>query len=103
MHFAHGAERFTELNESQIEHPDPGEVIFADETGLVVARRWCWRQSDESAAQVETTHAVITVEAHHTNGRADVQAALDDLLRLLAKYAGGHYTSALLGRDQPSI
>ncbi len=103
VHFADGSERFTTLNETQIEHPEPGEVIFSDETKLVVARRWCWRQSDESAAQVDTTNAVITVEAHHTNGRADVQAALDDLLRLLAKYAGGHYTSALLGRDQLSI
>jgi len=103
VHFSDGSERFTTLNESQAEHPEPGEVIFSDETKLVVARRWCWRQSDESAAQDGTTRAVITIEAHHTNGSADVQAALDDLLRLLATYAGGQYQSALLGRDQPSI
>jgi DNA/RNA-binding domain of Phe-tRNA-synthetase-like protein len=103
VHFADGSERFTTLNESQAEHPEPGEVIFSDETKLVVARRWCWRQSDESAAQDGTTRTVITVEAHHVNGRADVQAALDDLLRLLATYAGGQYQSALLGRNQPSV
>ncbi|MCC7450524.1 MAG: hypothetical protein IT324_24105 [Anaerolineae bacterium] len=103
VHFADGSERFTTLNETEAEHPEPGEVIFSDETRLVVARRWCWRQSDESAAQEGTTRAVITVEAHHVNGRGDVQAALDDLLRLLAQYAGGQYRSALLGREQAAI
>jgi DNA/RNA-binding domain of Phe-tRNA-synthetase-like protein len=45
VRFATGAERFTELGASEAEYPTPGEVIFADETGLVFARRWCWRQS----------------------------------------------------------
>ena len=48
---ATGTERFVELDSTEIIHPDPGEVVFADDTGLVVARRWCWRQSAESAAR----------------------------------------------------
>src|SRR5579885_1730946 len=51
VRFADGSERYTLLGQpGAVEHPAPGEVIFADETGLVFAQRWCWRQSDESAA-----------------------------------------------------
>ncbi len=106
VHSSDGTERFTTLNEAEVEHPEPGEVIFSDEAKLVYARRWCWRQSAESAARSDTTTATITVEAHHANGRADVQAALNDLLQLLTKYAGAdqlEMTSAVLGRNSPRI
>jgi DNA/RNA-binding domain of Phe-tRNA-synthetase-like protein len=96
VRFADGSERFTPLGESVVEHPEAGEVVFVDETGLVFARRWCWRQSEESAVRDDTTSAVITVEAHHAGGRTAVQAALDDLLDLLRTYAGGSFNPAVL-------
>jgi DNA/RNA-binding domain of Phe-tRNA-synthetase-like protein len=103
VHFADGSERFTPLFKDEVEHPQPGEVIFSDETGLVIARRWCWRQSDESAANRSTTSAIHTVEAQHPGGRADVESALEDLLELLSIYAGAKTTSAMLGPDNPKI
>lgn len=103
VHFADGSERYTTLGESEEDHPEPGEVVFSDETKLVIARRWCWRQSEQSAAQADTTQAIITVEAHHTQGRADVQAALNDLLELLRKYAGGEFISSVLDARHPVI
>jgi DNA/RNA-binding domain of Phe-tRNA-synthetase-like protein len=89
VRFADGSESFTPLGATDPEHPEPGEVIFADDNQLVIARRWCWRQSDGSASRETTTNAVITVEAHHKSGHADVQSAVDDLVNLLGKYAGG--------------
>lgn len=103
VHFADGSERYTTLGESEEDHPEPGEVVFSDETKLVIARRWCWRQSEQSAAQIDTTQAIITVEAHHAQGRADVQAALNDLLELLRKYAGGEFISGVLDAGHPVI
>src|SRR6187397_147549 len=44
-------EAFTDLGSGTSEAPEPGEVIFVDEAGLVSARRWCWRQAAESAAR----------------------------------------------------
>ncbi len=41
VQFAQGDELFTPLGEAAAEHPEAGEVIFIDEAGLVVARRWC--------------------------------------------------------------
>ena len=103
VHFADGSERYTTLGQEEVEHPEPGEVVFSDETKLVIARRWCWRQSDQSAAQQETTQAIITVEAHHAEGKQDVDAALDDLLTLLRMYTGGNFISRRLDASNPAI
>src|SRR6266851_7044551 len=101
VHFAGGSERYTTLGQSEMDHPEPGEVVFSDETGLVIARRWCWRQSEQSAAQPDTTSAIITVEAHHAGGRRGIEAALNDLLELLNKYTGGTFISAILDAKNP--
>lgn len=103
VHIATGRERYTPLGESAIEHPEPGEVVFADETGLVIARRWCWRQSEESAARLDTQNAIITVEGQHVGGEVAVRAALQDLLKLLQTYASGQFTFDILGREKPEL
>jgi DNA/RNA-binding domain of Phe-tRNA-synthetase-like protein len=97
VHFANGSERFTPLFENHVEHPDPGEVVFSDETGLVVARRWCWRQADQSAARLDSRDVIITIEAMHENGIQEVEKALNEVLALMEKYVGGSYTWDLLG------
>ncbi len=53
VHLANGEEPFVELDDQSSVHPEPGEVIFTDARGVGVARRWCWRQSAESAARDE--------------------------------------------------
>ncbi|MGH2544004.1 MAG: B3/B4 domain-containing protein [Ardenticatenaceae bacterium] len=103
VHFADGSERYTPLFEARVEHPEVGEVVFSDTSGLVIARRWCWRQADQSAARPDTQDAIITVEAQHPGGRVDVSAALHDLLELLHEYIGGSFTSGILGQDHPAI
>jgi DNA/RNA-binding domain of Phe-tRNA-synthetase-like protein len=96
VRFADGSERFTNLSDASVEQPALGEVIFVDEAGLVVARRWCWRQSEESAASERTRQALFTIEAQHTGGEAAVSQALADLQALLSAYVGGVYQSAIL-------
>ena len=75
-----------------------------DETGLVSARRWCWRQSAQSAASNSTTEALITVEAHHAGGEDDVRAALADLQALLrAHVPGAELHADLLSARNPAF
>lgn len=100
VHFADGTERYTELNSDDIIHPEPGEVVFTDETGLVFARRWCWRQSAESAAHENTQDVIITIEAQHENGQADVEKSIAEILPLLKEFAGGTYQSHILDVNQ---
>ena len=100
VHFANGSERYTTLGQNETDHPDVGEVVFSDDTGLVMARRWCWRQSEQSAAQPDTTSAIITIEAHHANAHQDIEAALQDLLTLLKIYAGGTFAAGVLDKQR---
>jgi DNA/RNA-binding domain of Phe-tRNA-synthetase-like protein len=104
VRFANGDESFTDLGTDEVAHPVPGEVIFVDDAGLVSARRWCWRQSDQSASREDTTEAVITVEGHHDTADQDVRAALADLRTLLETYAAGATLSAdLLSPENPAF
>lgn len=86
VRFASGAEHFTDLGSSGSGSPDPGEVIFTDEDNVVAARRWCWRQSAQSATGASTVEALIVTEALHDNAEADVASAVADLTALLADY-----------------
>ena len=87
VRFASGEESFTDLGSGEREAPEPGEVIFTDEAGLVCARRWCWRQSAESASGPETTELLVATEGHHDEAATDVAAARTDLEGLIATYA----------------
>lgn len=98
-----GNERFTELGAAEPVHPEPGEVIFADETDMVLARRWCWRQSAESAARADTTAVLVAIEAQHATGAADVLAARHDLHTLLTAHVGGTSTPGHLNAAAPSF
>lgn len=77
-------------------------MIFADEAGLVSARRWCWRQSAESAAGPGTTEALVTVEGHHDGAATDIRAALADLEGLLDRHGRPSATrSGIVDRSTP--
>ena len=88
VRLAAGHEAWVDLGSSTAEHPEPGEVIFADEDAQVTARRWCWRQSAASAARDDTRDVLVTVEGHHETAAADVDRALADLADLLRRHGG---------------
>lgn len=64
----------------EVEHPEAGEVIFADGAGQAHARRWTNRQSGTSAVRDKTAAVLIVAEALH--GTAD-----EDVSRLIATLA----------------
>lgn len=103
VHYADGTESYKELGSEEIIHPEVGEVIFSDEKQMVVARRWCWRQSSTSAANELTSEAIVTVEAHHDQGSGDIENAIIDLRNLLVEHAGGEFESALLNAATPAF
>jgi DNA/RNA-binding domain of Phe-tRNA-synthetase-like protein len=103
VHRAAGDEPYLTLHEGETDPPTPGEVIFSDARRHVFARRWCWRQSDEGAARPETTEILVTIEALHTEGRAEVRTAADEMRALLERYAGGQYTTDVLTPDRPAF
>jgi DNA/RNA-binding domain of Phe-tRNA-synthetase-like protein len=47
--------------ESVVEHPDPGEVIWRDDSG-VTCRRWNWRQCTRTRITEDTKNALFILE-----------------------------------------
>jgi DNA/RNA-binding domain of Phe-tRNA-synthetase-like protein len=94
VRFATGTERFTDLGSSQTAHPEPGEVVFVDDAESVSARRWCWRQSAQSATSGDTVEALFVVEGHHESAAADAESATGMLTELLAAHQPDAETTA---------
>ena len=104
VRFATGEESFTDLGSGATKRPEPGEVIFIDEAGHVAARRWCWRQSAESASAGSTTGVLVTVEGHHEGAREDVEAAVADLDGLLRSFAdASRIRTAIVDAEAPAL
>lgn len=104
VRIARGDEAWTDLGSSVAEHPEPGEVIFADELDRVSARRWCWRQSLASAARDDTSSILVTVEGHHDHAADDVARALEELGGLLREHASAEDSrSAVLTAREPDF
>ena len=101
VRLAEGDEAFKPLFAKEPEHPEPGEVIFIDGNGLVAARRWCWRQSDQSAARIETRSVMLVTEAHHAGGEETVRQVADDLRELCAEFLGSEWITGLVNASSP--
>jgi DNA/RNA-binding domain of Phe-tRNA-synthetase-like protein len=103
VRFATGGERFTDIGSSDLTSPDPGEVVFVDADDVVSARRWCWRQSAQSATGPTTVDALIVIEGLHDTADDDVGSALADLISLLeARQPGSSIESWRLSATDPS-
>ena len=80
--------------------PKPGEVVYADDAGKVLCRRWNWRQDARSLITPETRRAVVTLQS---NGWGNVEAAAADLVGLIDRFCGGQSRTATLDSRQPRI
>lgn len=78
---ATGAEVFdTSANgETVIEHPEVGEVVWADDAG-VTCRRWNWRQCRRTQLTEQTTSALFILDALSPMTDAQLAAARDELV-----------------------
>ena len=85
----------------QIEHPSPREVIFADQTGQVHARRWTNRQSGLSAVQASTASALIVAEAMHDSASSDVPGLIAALAEELNAIWSITPVTAVLSQSSP--
>jgi DNA/RNA-binding domain of Phe-tRNA-synthetase-like protein len=63
----------------EVEHPAPGEVIFADQAGQAHARRWTNRQSGRSAVSPATSTVLIVAEAMHEGAVTTIPELINTL------------------------
>jgi DNA/RNA-binding domain of Phe-tRNA-synthetase-like protein len=70
------------------EHPDPGEVVWCDKTG-VTCRRWNWRQARRTQLRNDTTTALFILDALDPLTDEALHAAADDLIAHLVPLGPG--------------
>jgi len=85
------------------EHPEPDEVIYADEGGHSHARRWTNRQSGRSAVREETRSVLIVAEALHDDATDDVRRLVGEVATEIAAVWPAAPKTALLSRDAPEF
>lgn len=83
------------------EHPNPGEVVFADAERRAHARRWTNRQSGWSAVRDTTRAVLIVAEAVHESAAADVRELTATLAEEVAAAWSVTPVRAVLDADAP--
>lgn len=64
--------------EEVVEHPEPGEVVWCDPSG-VTCRRWNWRQARRTQLHDGTTTALFILDALDPMTDGELDAAAEDL------------------------
>jgi DNA/RNA-binding domain of Phe-tRNA-synthetase-like protein len=96
---ADGTETFDTFSNGSLtaERPDPGEVVWRDDTG-VTCRRWNWRQCARTRITTATTSAVFILDGLPELGRAELDAAAGELQESLAALCpGARFARRLIG------
>jgi DNA/RNA-binding domain of Phe-tRNA-synthetase-like protein len=97
-----GSEAFTALDGEAIEHPVPGEIIFA-EGNQVLTRRWVWRQGIATLIQPGTTAVEVNVDGLPPVTGAEVDETCREVAALIERFCGGCTRWELLSTQHPSM
>jgi DNA/RNA-binding domain of Phe-tRNA-synthetase-like protein len=100
VRFAAGDERYETFG-GELEHPEPGEVVFRDDEGWAHARRWTNRQSGRSAVRAGTSRVLIVSEGVHASAGGDVPALIEALAHEIQDAWGSATRSATLTDAEP--
>ncbi|MET9663312.1 phenylalanine--tRNA ligase beta subunit-related protein [Streptomyces sp. NPDC006510] len=98
IRYADGSEEFTPLGEpGTIENPKPGEIIYADATG-VLTRHWNHRDAHRTRVTEDSTHVAFVLETlHATRDGHLLKMAAEELQGLLIPHTAQtrvHYLDA---------
>lgn len=99
---ADGTETYLTFS-GETEHPEPGEIIYADPEGRAHARRWTNRQSGLSAVRDDTWEVLIVAEALHMGAADDVARLVDELRGVLTSVWQAPLRHALLTAQTPEF
>lgn len=99
---AAGDEEFVALGSDVLEHPQPGEIIFA-EGNIVLTRRWVWRQSHHTLTLPETRALEFNIDALPHVSQETVERICKEVDDLIHQYCGGRTRIEYLTTQNPTI
>lgn len=97
---AAGGEDFVPLGSAELQPPQPGEVIYRDDRG-VLCRAWNWREAERTKLTPATTDAFLCIESLPPVQETALYAASDELASLITDHLGGTATQYLLTAREP--
>ena len=83
LKYANGGESFYKIGSQQNEPAEKGEVIYADDAG-VLCRRWNWRECDRTKLTEHTKKAAVYIES--LNPEDSLEEAVTELASLIQKH-----------------
>ena len=99
---ADGSETFIPFGGTEVEHPEPGEIIFV-EGQQVLTRRWTWRQANHTLTLPETTAIVFNLDGLPPVGLEQVRQAADEAAELVMRFCGGSCRFEVLSEENPQV
>ncbi len=72
----------TDHRQAIVDHPDPGEPVWADDDG-VTCRRWNWRQTTRTAIGEQTSRVGFIIDSLDTPGHDGARRAAEQLIDLI--------------------
>ena len=99
---ATGEENYLSFS-GEMEHPEAGEVTFADAQAQAHARRWTHRQSGLSAIRDDTASVLIVMEGVHATAAADVEKLAEELAQAIHEVWGINPQRGRLSAESPLV
>ncbi len=100
LRMADGSEDFTPFGTNDLEHPEKGEIIFADGS-QVMTRRWAWRQAEHTIVKETTTAVEVNIDLLPPLPDNLYENVANDVQALLTRFCGGRFRTAMLERANP--
>ncbi len=102
LDFAEGDEEFIKLGGEENDPPEPGEIIYRDDRG-VVCRRWNWREGERTKITKDTESAIMAIDVLPPTSDAELQEATDELAKLLKKYCAKEVQAHMMFNSRTEI
>ncbi|MEE8522826.1 MAG: tyrosine--tRNA ligase, partial [Thermoanaerobaculia bacterium] len=102
LRYAQGLEPFVAIGGDEEGHPEPGEVIYADQK-KVLCRRWIWRQGAATRITPQSTQVAVNVDVMPPATMAEGLAAAEELADLLERHCGASTETFILGGEAQSL
>lgn len=97
-----GDENFVAFGSNELEHPEPGEIIFT-EGKTVLTRRWTWRQANHTLTIPETTAIEFNVDGLAPVSKEKVEQICQEVSVLVKRFCGGENRYELLSITNSQI
>jgi DNA/RNA-binding domain of Phe-tRNA-synthetase-like protein len=102
LRFATGGENFIPFGSTEIEHPLPGEVIFA-EGNTVLTRRWTWRQANYTLTLPETRTIEMNIDRLPPVEMEEIHTIANQVIGLVEEFCGGRMRYEILNEENQEI